>query len=256
MSRGDTEVPLEHDISSRRNHESEQAHDRSAHVISSTKDPSIPNRGAETLVDAQAGACKEDSDLTETEDLGSSEKEKPFYDFRLPPPKAKLNGDVEADPYGSFECNVCFDLASEPVVTFCGHLYCWPCLYRWTKQGCKQCPVCKGDIDNDQIIPLYGRGASDSESKTKVFPNIPSRPRSRRAARPIQVSHSNRNGEVTGDALNILSEAFLGRNTGRTSGSVGWLYQEQLTPEQQHQVFLSRLLLMLGSFVIMCLLLF
>jgi E3 ubiquitin-protein ligase RNF5 len=27
-------------------------------------------------------------------------------------------------------------------------------------------------------------------------------------------------------------------------------------PEQQHQVFLSRLLLMLGSFVIMCLLLF
>ena len=31
---------------------------------------------------------------------------------------------------------------------------------------------------------------------------------------------------------------------------------EALTPEQQHQAFLSRLLLMLGSFVIMCLLLF
>ena len=29
-----------------------------------------------------------------------------------------------------------------------------------------------------------------------------------------------------------------------------------MTPEQQHQAFLSRLLLMLGSFVIMCLLLF
>jgi len=29
-----------------------------------------------------------------------------------------------------------------------------------------------------------------------------------------------------------------------------------LTPEQQHQAFLSRLLLMLGSFVIVCLLLF
>jgi E3 ubiquitin-protein ligase RNF5 len=33
-------------------------------------------------------------------------------------------------------------------------------------------------------------------------------------------------------------------------------FVDALTPEQQHQAFLSRLLLMLGSFVIMCLLLF
>ncbi len=33
-------------------------------------------------------------------------------------------------------------------------------------------------------------------------------------------------------------------------------FPAQFTPEQQHQAFLSRLLLMLGSFVIMCLLLF
>lgn len=33
-------------------------------------------------------------------------------------------------------------------------------------------------------------------------------------------------------------------------------FAEPLTAEQQHQAFLSRLLLMLGSFVIMCLLLF
>jgi hypothetical protein len=30
----------------------------------------------------------------------------------------------------AFECNVCLELAKEPVVTLCGHLYCWPCLYR------------------------------------------------------------------------------------------------------------------------------
>ena len=35
---------------------------------------------------------------------------------------------VEAET--AFECNVCLELASEPVVTLCGHLYCWPCLYR------------------------------------------------------------------------------------------------------------------------------
>jgi E3 ubiquitin-protein ligase RNF5 len=34
------------------------------------------------------------------------------------------------------------------------------------------------------------------------------------------------------------------------------MYGEPLSPEQQQQAFLSRLLLMLGSFVIMCLLLF
>jgi E3 ubiquitin-protein ligase RNF5 len=36
----------------------------------------------------------------------------------------------------------------------------------------------------------------------------------------------------------------------------GVMYGEPLSPEQQQQAFLSRLLLMLGSFVIMCLLLF
>lgn len=36
----------------------------------------------------------------------------------------------------------------------------------------------------------------------------------------------------------------------------GMMYGEPLSPEQQQQAFLSRLLLMLGSFVIMCLLLF
>lgn len=40
--------------------------------------------------------------------------------------------DKEDPPENSaFECNICYDLAQSPVVTMCGHLYCWPCLYRW-----------------------------------------------------------------------------------------------------------------------------
>ena len=34
------------------------------------------------------------------------------------------------DDSSAFECNICLELAKEPIVTLCGHLYCWPCLYR------------------------------------------------------------------------------------------------------------------------------
>jgi hypothetical protein len=30
----------------------------------------------------------------------------------------------------AYECNICLELAKDPVVTLCGHLYCWSCLWR------------------------------------------------------------------------------------------------------------------------------
>ena len=49
--------------------------------------------------------------------------------------------------------NICYDLASEPVVTLCGHLYCWPCLYRWlqVQNHCRTCPVCKAGVEKDKV---------------------------------------------------------------------------------------------------------
>ncbi len=32
-----------------------------------------------------------------------------------------------------FECVICLETAKEPVVTKCGHLYCWPCIYEVVK---------------------------------------------------------------------------------------------------------------------------
>jgi hypothetical protein len=38
---------------------------------------------------------------------------------------------------GGFECNICLDQSREPVTTLCGHLFCWPCLWRWL-EDCPQ----------------------------------------------------------------------------------------------------------------------
>lgn len=32
-----------------------------------------------------------------------------------------------------YECSICIETAKEPVVTKCGHLFCWPCIYEVIK---------------------------------------------------------------------------------------------------------------------------
>ncbi|KAL6752729.1 hypothetical protein V8C86DRAFT_1793508 [Haematococcus lacustris] len=157
---------------------------------------------------------------------------------------------------GVFECNICLELASEPVVTLCGHLYCWPCLFRWMQlqSYAKQCPVCKAGVDDDTVIPIYGRGNENPTpaylSDDKLSSPAPARPAGQRPA-PVLLQPPAA-GTAPGSAQpGPRGTSIFGFQLGPGQG-----YVEALTPEQQHQAFLSRLLLMLGSFVIMCLLLF
>ena len=61
-----------------------------------------------------------------------------------------------------FSCIICYDQATEPVVTKCGHLFCWACLDKWLVESqSSQCPICQGLVRRDvtgDIIPLYGKG--------------------------------------------------------------------------------------------------
>ena len=59
-----------------------------------------------------------------------------------------------------FECNICLDDVREPIVTQCGHLFCWSCLYRWLNTNHQTCPVCKAGVTKDNVIPLFIRGSS------------------------------------------------------------------------------------------------
>jgi len=88
-----------------------------------------------------------------------------------------------------FNCNICLESVSEPVVTQCGHLYCWSCLYRWLEPGMTNaerfdmgwisvanaggrtgvsrqsgrrcCPVCKADCVVGTVVPIYVRESDD-----------------------------------------------------------------------------------------------
>nr|XP_043637017.1 E3 ubiquitin-protein ligase RNF185-like [Erigeron canadensis] len=89
------------------------------------------------------------------------------------------NGDA-----GNFECNICFDLAQDPIVTLCGHLFCWPCLYKWLHihSHSQECPVCKALIEEEKLVPLYGRGKNSTDPRSKSVPDveIPHRPAGQR----------------------------------------------------------------------------
>ncbi|KAF8094366.1 hypothetical protein N665_0365s0052 [Sinapis alba] len=91
---------------------------------------------------------------------------------------------------GCFDCNICLDTAHDPVVTLCGHLFCWPCIYKWLHVRLSSlsihhhhnnsCPVCKSSVTITSLVPLYGRGGMSLPSSTfsskKQSSDIPRRP--------------------------------------------------------------------------------
>ncbi|XP_019165847.1 PREDICTED: E3 ubiquitin-protein ligase rnf146-like [Ipomoea nil] len=98
--------------------------------------------------------------------------------------KKEENEKANSDEISVFDCNICLDLAQEPVVTCCGHLFCWPCLYRWLNlhSDAKECPVCKGEVTMKTMTPIYGRGRSIKGGGVEgdSSPKIPHRPQARR----------------------------------------------------------------------------
>ncbi|KAF7803461.1 E3 ubiquitin-protein ligase RMA1H1-like [Senna tora] len=107
---------------------------------------------------------------------------------------------------GCFDCNICLDFAHEPVVTLCGHLYCWPCIYKWlhvqssslASDEHPQCPVCKAEISHATMVPLYGRGQASAQSEDRralcqdIF--IPPRPPAFGAQALLPASSSSHGG--------------------------------------------------------------
>lgn len=97
--------------------------------------------------------------------------------------------DLDNAPSAGFDCSICLESVRDPVVTLCGHLFCWPCIYKWLHfqstttenpdEVQQQCPVCKAEVSRATLVPLYGRGRTTKPSNGKA-PNlgivIPRRP--------------------------------------------------------------------------------
>jgi len=92
----------------------------------------------------------------------------------------KLTEESKSDPnINQYECNICLEVASEPVITPCGHLYCWPCIYSWlaSDQEFLSCPVCKNGISIKSLIPLYTKEEDqNNENGNTIVPEKKGRP--------------------------------------------------------------------------------
>ncbi|ONK71357.1 uncharacterized protein A4U43_C04F7670 [Asparagus officinalis] len=120
-------------------------------------------------------------------------EQEPKKKGETPPPQPSVSS-------ASFDCNICLDFAVDPVVTLCGHLYCWPCIYKWlemdnTTDSTQHCPVCKASLSQDSLVPLYGRGHSTKNSSHQTFTNIPQRPNS-------SVHHQRSQSEISDEEEN------------------------------------------------------
>lgn len=94
---------------------------------------SLPFPGGRGEPAATKGVGEGDAGQESEPVVAASEKEGGKLDPHLSALDGKSRKEDKgySDPQNAyFECNICLELAQDPVVTQCGHLYCWPCIYK------------------------------------------------------------------------------------------------------------------------------
>jgi len=224
-----------------------------------------------------------------------------------------VNARVSKRTRSHFDCNICLDTVDEPVVTRCGHLYCWPCLYQWLEPGVtprerrhlsyeafthsnagvtahdeadrihssptvnmlidlsrRCCPVCKSECTVQTVTPIYVEGNTDKQQVQSNARTTPLRPHPVSVPSPDDVEPMPTRGVTENTAFHRQSivpvllgmhPSILRTNSSNSNTSLGSNLSSQetenyLSIESDTNEFLSRLLLLLGSFVIFVLLLF
>ncbi|XP_041125976.1 helicase-like transcription factor [Polyodon spathula] len=72
------------------------------------------------------------------------------------------------------ECAICLDSLRSPVITYCAHVYCKPCICQVIRaeQNAK-CPLCRAEIKGDQLVeyPEEKNTSESLETKDKWLPS-------------------------------------------------------------------------------------
>jgi len=168
------------------------------------------------------------------------------------------NNDINTSGNSEYECNICFDTAYSPVLTLCGHLFCWPCLHQWLEAQSQNplCPVCKAGCGQDKVIPIYGRGKEAKDPrKNSDIPNRPAGQRPQPQRDPNQPGaqffsgssfHSNAFGAHFSISASTIFPSFFGAQ---------FTFPPPNVPPSPQQAFISRLLLMIGCLILIIFLL-
>lgn len=102
-----------------------------------------------------------------------------------------------------FLCNICIRRPSNSVVTLCGHIFCWACLYGWMHNKEKPCPVCKNLLTKGTIVPIYG--CNEEYRRDGSIPPPPNAPLSLSSDAPLSLSSISVDSEMQDDG-----EGFMG----------------------------------------------
>ena len=130
----------------------------------------------------------------------------------------------------------------------------------------QQCPTCKAGIREELLIPLYTRGfrpgkpAATRGTSSGGAARVPVRPQGVRSA----TDDPRLANDLVLPDLNLVGERLGGWGSHILLGDLDSSHARisraydpfSMSLEQQQHIFLSRLLLLLGSFVILCLLIF
>jgi E3 ubiquitin-protein ligase RNF5 len=130
----------------------------------------------------------------------------------------------------------------------------------------QQCPTCKAPIHEELLIPLYTRGfrpgqpAAARGASWGGAERVPVRPQGLRIANDDPRLANNLalpDLDLVGERLSGWGSHFVLGDLDPSHARISRAYDPfSMSLEQQQHVFLSRLLLLLGSFVILCLLIF
>jgi len=121
-------------------------------------------------------------------------------------PVAENTTENKVDPSfnSPLECNICYEEATEPVTTHCGHIFCWSCVYKWieVKYNSAECPNCKNMITKEKLIPLYPKNYDTDKKNSDNPTGVPKRPLAAREENNRGLGH----GLFTG--INFRSRNF------------------------------------------------